>query len=1107
MDTEPLTDYRTITTEYKFDKLESLNSNNVAKLDLKPLDNSHLEPCSSSHHSTVISPQRNVYTNTNYFQSHNIKCDVILDKDTIPVSKIQNTSKNTSVSSNHENSNKVMCIGCNKYFKGRRGLSIHFGRSPNCKHALKSNPIPISECVVDDPISIPQEVKEAINCPSTSVEGLENMCGDGKCTKIKYHQSKHGCKMCHVLSTKDHFISSSTHRIYKSVIPSNIKKIDCNTSNLIYLITCNKCYLQYVGETCLRLRERFNHHNSCIAHPEKDHNCRILSEHFNKGFCKGAAFTVRIIEALEGSGRDENGKMDPSITTIRRKKETEWMLKLRTVSPYGLNDRIGDEYMTERGNNIIFTRFPSLKRYNKHVRVRTKAGVSQNLLIDHFPYIIMESIKTDLRNTMNLIRVLLSSLRKSSYKKLGDIINDFLLNKHDNFFFSHYFLAALDIISANIWKPIQTPKSKLSPNHRCNVTFCNKGIDFINLPRILKEPEVLKLLPPTFNKESPMVVYNLVKPIRSKIFNYKNVLQHLDVDAFLADRTILPCSCADSPFIDEHHGHIITGDLRIVQNNKLRKLLCKGPKFRESDNISWQNAKEAIVLGINNAIKKWTEVDGLPASYFKEWRYKVFQLVDNKISSLKNKIKPARVNKVLSNHMVINYLNDLQDKYVMTPIDKADSNVAFICKRYYVEVLVKELGLAHVHSNTYEPIFNVDLSGIVKQQVDEIHNVFGIRVSKDMQTLPDIYWLPKLHKTPIKARFIIASQKCTVKKLSKDITSIFKLAYKQVETYNCKARIFSDINTFWIIQNSTPVIEAFDKINRKKNAKVVSSFDFSTLYTNIPHAKLFHALSSIINFIFKGGACSYISVNKSGVARWSKRCNNISSSYDKGTILKAVKYLLDNCQFQFGNRLFKQVVGIPMGSDPAPYFANLFLYTYESIWLNRMKKENNILARKFGKIYRFIDDLLAVNDGGEFEKCCSQIYPEELELKKENVSNVETSFLELKINISDNMFQTRLYDKRDAFGFYICRLPFRSSNLPRKMFYSSICAEVLRICRATSNLTDTIHSVRSLIIRMYKQGAAKQVLKVALTRNLNKHHISMAKFNTSTDIIVNEFLH
>ena len=97
----------------------------------------------------------------------------------------------------------------------------------------------------------------------------------------------------------------------------------------------------------------------------------------------------------------------------------------------------------------------------------------------------------------------------------------------------------------------------------------------------------------------------------------------------------------------------------------------------------------------------------------------------------------------------------------------------------------------------------------------------------------------------------------------------------------------------------------------------------------------------------------------------------------------------------------------------------LLLYRYESTWLNKIKKDNNILARKFGQIYRFIDDLLAVNDGGAFERYHSQIYPEELELKKENTTNVETSFLELKINILDRRFHTKLYDKRDAFGFHI----------------------------------------------------------------------------------------
>lgn len=1007
------------------------------------------------------------------------------------------------------NTHKVMCKKCKKYYKGRRGLNIHLSRSSICRQTVRSHSVTIHsvECETDHSVSIPDEVKDAIKSPSTTVENLETKCGDGLHTKIKNHQSKHHCKMCHVLSTKDHFFSSCTHRIYKSEIPSNIDKINCNTGNLIYLITCQKCSLQYVGETCLKLRERFNLHRSCIAHPEIDHNCRILSEHFSRGSCKGASYSVKIIEKLEGSGRDDKGDVDPSVTVIRRKKETEWMLKLRTVYPYGLNDRIGDEYMAEKGNHTICTKFPPLKRNSNHVRVRTKAAVSPNLLINHFPYIIMESIKTNRRNTMNLIRVLLSSLKKASYKKLGDIINDFLQNKNDNFLFSQYFIAALDIITSHILKPLSKSKSKSIPKYRCNIMFCNKGIDFLNLPQILNDNELLPLLPHSFKKRAPMVVYNLVKPIRSKIFNYKQVIQNVDVEAFLADPTILPCSCANSPFVDEHHGHIITGDLRIVRNNKLRKLLCKGPKFREKESICWEKVRETVRVGIIDAIKKWTELESLPKSCFDEWKEKVFELVDSKLTLLKQKIKPIRANKILKDNIVVNYLEELQAKYVLTPIDKADSNVAFICKRHYVHVLVKELGVADGHTNTYVPVLNTNTLSIIKQHTNDMDKEFGIRISDEMKILPDIYWLPKLHKTPIKERFIIASQKCTLKKLSKDITSIFKLAYEQVENYNHKARRFSGINTFWVIQNSTPVLETLDKINSRNNAKVVSSFDFSTLYTKIPHAKLFDELFGIIKFIFKGGASTEISINKLGIPRWTKKTRSSRSSYDKDKIMKAVKYLLDNCYFKFGNRLFRQIVGIPMGSDPAPYFANLFLYRYESTWLNKIKKDNNILARKFGQIYRFIDDLLAVNDGGEFERYHSQIYPQELELKKENTTNVETSFLELKINILDRRFHTRLYDKRDAFGFHICRLPFKGSNIPRRMFYASTCTEILRICRATSNLCDTVQSVKSLITRMYKQGATEKSLKISLTKSLNKHHTSLVKFNTPINIIVNEFLH
>ena len=97
----------------------------------------------------------------------------------------------------------------------------------------------------------------------------------------------------------------------------------------------------------------------------------------------------------------------------------------------------------------------------------------------------------------------------------------------------------------------------------------------------------------------------------------------------------------------------------------------------------------------------------------------------------------------------------------------------------------------------------------------------------------------------------------------------------------------------------------------------------------------------------------------------------------KDLVANAASFLIKNAYFKFGNKLFRQDIGIPMGSDPAPCFANLFLYYYESSWIKSIKKTDNILARKFGNVFRYIDDLLAINDGHSFEAFFRDIYPDE----------------------------------------------------------------------------------------------------------------------------------
>ena len=128
----------------------------------------------------------------------------------------------------------------------------------------------------------------------------------------------------------------------------------------------------------------------------------------------------------------------------------------------------------------------------------------------------------------------------------------------------------------------------------------------------------------------------------------------------------LPCNCTTSPFTDPSHGHIVTGDIRIVQNNKLRKLLYNGPKYRYPVSINFSNYKTETKNSLKKFSSDWCNKKGAPVKCFTQWISIVMEKVNKKIKELKNKFKFSKVKQVLRDPELISYLNMLQE----CPIDK-----------------------------------------------------------------------------------------------------------------------------------------------------------------------------------------------------------------------------------------------------------------------------------------------------------------------------------------------------------------------------------------------------------------------------------------------------
>jgi len=113
-----------------------------------------------------------------------------------------------------------------------------------------------------------------------------------------------------------------------------------------------------------------------------------------------------------------------------------------------------------------------------------------------------------------------------------------------------------------------------------NLLFANKGLDAINIANIFHHKSVPANVPAYFKQQAaPTIFYTYTSTIASKIFNHRKMLQHLNID----DPRLTPpvCSCSSSLFNYNPIGHVITGDLAIVANDKLRNTLRKGPKYCE----------------------------------------------------------------------------------------------------------------------------------------------------------------------------------------------------------------------------------------------------------------------------------------------------------------------------------------------------------------------------------------------------------------------------------------------------------------------------------------------------------------------------------------------
>ena len=168
---------------------------------------------------------------------------------------------------------------------------------------------------------------------------------------------------------------------------------------------------------------------------------------------------------------------------------------------------------------------------------------------------------------------------------------------------------------------------------------------------------------------------------------------------------------------------------------------------------------------VEDYARRWIkrEVDQDPElESLSDWVRTIRSLVQGLIHKLKNGVN-SRPKSVFKDQEAVKCLSSLHDKYVIVPADKASNNIVFVSKSYYFECLIKELGINNNTSSntTYKP------TSFDKDEILANHRSFMTSLSipsgKESEDLPYLYWMPKLHKTQYKERYIAGSSTCSTK--------------------------------------------------------------------------------------------------------------------------------------------------------------------------------------------------------------------------------------------------------------------------------------------------------------------------------------------------------
>jgi hypothetical protein len=806
----------------------------------------------------------------------------------------------------------------------------------------------------------------------------------------------------------------------------------------------------------------------------------FLVKHFNKPGHGIDKLRIRVIDSIDHDNRLEKNVRMMKLRTL----EAMWIRELNAAYPLGLNDQvmnygnIGDfAYVSPetKNNQPYFTAKKKIHKKRGKQKTKKKPSVDPDFI---------HTLNTLLRDHRN--RDLYLFLRKSNKITLEHAV---LQTK------SIDIPVELKLIITGYYAGFYGYKSKNNDVNdekrnvdRICIPYCSKDLDDVYLQRLLNSTKIQEKLTANDNQRRKIqIIYTHKPPLTAFLCNHKSFIKkHSLQELHALANSQCRCQSTYSKYSNPNLGHVITADTDVVRSicRETADLLDLGTKYITNQNNITEENYEDIKTTIIATMDKICTRNEIP----------------NKHRAIKRAM--AILDRVIRKKTRIISANTIQRKpttrhlhnFIISPVDKAGNNFGISCSVFYANQLLQEMGFLQSAipstNNTYE------LTTLDEQTLQSKHEVYnnkyGVKAEPNTQ-IPVLYGIPKLHKKPPKYRYIAGASNATTKELSILLHRILVHFKDHFKNY-CKV-IESRTNKKMYI--SIPNSQQFQNHMQFYGKKLdnATTYDFSTLYTKLPHGIVLQNMFQLVDKLFSIKGQTHVGLDLHRKESKPFYCSSVKNTnkytyYSKEDIKALIEFIIHESYVNVGKKIFRQTAGIPQGGNASPDIADLTLSWLEFKYFN---SRDNVI-NKNALLYRYIDDILCINL--DFDTISPCIYPSSLTLNKDSGSNGVVNYLDVSIYTREN--KCTVYNKLDVFEFHVHRAYHANSCVPSRMIAGTIVGQLYRFTGITSKFDDWIHTTVAYVKQLKEKKHASTIILGAIAKFCGKYPHMLYKYNIFT---------